>query len=231
MRVDAPRGAQAPVLAAWDTCTARGTLAVGSGGLVLRETYFKTEKGHTGSLMPLVEMTFLRVGIAPEDVGYVAVGTGPGTFTGVKVGLATAKAVAMACGVPLVGVSTLDILAGGAPPGADLILSTVDARRGMLYAAAYRPGEGVPDRVSEYICGPPAQVAEVARSLGYGTVAVVGEAPSLLVELLEDGGELMVAGDPFPKGREIVAVATELISRGRVGDAASVAPIYLRKPT
>ncbi len=221
----------APVVVGWDTCTARGVLAVGSGGVVLSETYFKTEKGHTGCLMPLVEMAFDRAGIAPDDIDYVAAGTGPGSFTGVKVGIATAKAVAMACGVPLVGVSTLDILATGATPGVDLVLSTVDARRGMMYAAVYRTGEGVPERVSEYMCEAPERVAEVARSLGYRAVDVVGEAPASLVKPLEDGGELTVAEDRFPNGHGIIGVSDGLISRGRVGDAASVAPIYLKKPT
>ncbi len=225
------RSHTAPVVVGWDTCTARGALVVGSGGVVLSETYFKTEKGHTGWLMPLVEMTFDRAGMAPDDIDYIAAGTGPGTFTGVKVGLATAKAVAMACGVPLVGASTLDILAAGATPGVDLVLSTVDARRGMLYAAVYRTGEGVPERVSEYMCETPERVAEVARSLGYRAVDVVGEAPASLVKSLEDGGELTVAGDRFPNGHGIVAVSDGLISRGRVGDATSVAPIYLKKPT
>lgn len=232
MQVNGPgewSGAEGLVVA-WDTCTPRGTLAVGSGDVLLSETYFKTEKGHTGWLMPLVALTLGRAGFAPGNIDYVAVGTGPGTFTGVKVGLTTAKAVATACSVPLVGVSTLDILAAGAPGGADLVLSTIDARRGMLYAAAYRPANGVPERISEYICDRPCRVAEMALTLGYESVAVVGEAPPTLTEPLGEGGGLTVGDDPLPRGREVLSLSDGLIAGGSVGDAASVAPVYLKKP-
>lgn len=215
---------------AWDTCTLNGTLALGDGEDMPGVEYFKTEKGHTGWLMPLVDSTMRELGASPRDIGLLAVGTGPGTFTGVKVGIATAKAVAFALGVPLVGVPTLDTLACAAKDS-DLVLSVLDARRGTLYAALYRTGEARPRRVSEYMCAPPREIADAAAGCGFETLAVSGEASDELMGMLDKGGGRVIRpGGPIPDGGLLLELARVMRLEGMDSDAASVCPIYLKKP-
>lgn len=220
-----------PLIVAWDTCTPRGTLAVGTPGGIRAEAYFRTEKGHTGWLMPLVDSTLSNLGLAPGDVDAVAVGTGPGTFTGVKVGVTTGKSVSMALDIPLLGISTLDILAAGGSPDADLLLSVIDARRGKVYAAVYRPAGALRERVSDYVCAEPRGVADAVLSIGFESLLLVGQTPAELPEMLGARGGRVVRGtDPFPQGRRVLELAGAMVSAGGSGTAVSVLPLYLKKP-
>lgn len=220
-----------PLVAAWDTCTLRGVLAVGLADRLLAQDYFEAVKGHTGWLMPQLDSALRGLALTPAAIDYVAAGIGPGTFTGVKVGVACAKAVSMALGVPLVGISTLDVMAAGAPPDADAVLATIDARRGQLYAAAYtRNGEALV-RVTDYVCATPGEVARAVGRLNFDELAVVGEAPGDLARELGGRRVVRTVEGRYPEAKALLRLACELAGRGRGADAASVSPIYLKKPT
>jgi tRNA threonylcarbamoyladenosine biosynthesis protein TsaB len=224
-------GLEAPIVVAWDTCTLRGVIAAGAAGRLIAETYFEARKGHTGWLMPQLDATLEDLGLSPFDIDYVAAGIGPGTFTGVKVGVACAKAVAMALQVPLVGMPTLDVLAGNAPGTADLVLSTIDARRGQLYAAAYRQVAGKRERVTGYMCMTPIDIVGLVAPLGFKELAVTGEAAEGLIEALRKSGRVVEGDSPYPKGGATVDLACEMAVRGETTDAVSVVPLYLKEPT
>jgi tRNA threonylcarbamoyladenosine biosynthesis protein TsaB len=193
--------------------------------------YFEAAKGHTGWLMPQLDSTLKSLGLSPSRIDLVAAGVGPGTFTGVKVGVACAKAVAMGLGVPMVGMPTLDLLAAGAPDSADLVLATIDARRGQVYAAAYRQDAGRRKRVTDYLCVTPDELARVVAPLGLEGLALVGEEPPALVAWLGGSGRVRVVEGSHPGGGAMLALASELAARGGASDPASVMPIYLKKPT
>jgi len=95
--------------------------------------------GHASRLLVAVEDVLARAGVGWEGVERIAVGVGPGGFTGLRIGIATARALAQARGLPLVGVSTLEAVARGA--SADTVIAAIDARRGEIFAAAWRGGE------------------------------------------------------------------------------------------
>ena len=122
-------------LLAWETSTEEGVVCLGSAAAVTATARFRTVKGHAGWLMPLVDSVMKAQGTDPSELGALAAGIGPGGFTGVKVGVATAKAMALALDVPLVGVPTLDLVAAHAPVDAGPVLACIDARQGLLYAA------------------------------------------------------------------------------------------------
>jgi tRNA threonylcarbamoyladenosine biosynthesis protein TsaB len=219
------------LILAFDTCTLRGTLAVGTAGRPLSETYFETEKGHAGWLMPRIDSMLRDLDMGPADVDVVAVGIGPGTFTGVKVGVSTAKSIALGLDVPLVGISTLDILAAGTSDES-LTLSVLDAKQGRLYAAVYGSDPGRPRPLTDYICMEPAGIADVALTVIDGPVSVAGETPDVLIEALEAVG--ITAGKAagrYPLARDMLPLCERMISEGRAGTAVSVTPMYLRKPT
>jgi tRNA threonylcarbamoyladenosine biosynthesis protein TsaB len=116
--------------------------------------------GHATRLMPLAVELLSRAGIDWADVERIAVGVGPGTFTGLRIGIATARALAQARGIPLVGVSTLQSLALGPPAADGTVLAVIDARRGEAFAAAWRSGAvmGAAEQVllHERVVGPEA---------------------------------------------------------------------------
>src|SRR5829696_6583653 len=110
---------------AFETATDRATVAVVRDGAVLGERATRAVRvlADAGELLE-------AAGLAPPDVDNVVVGTGPGSYTGLRIGLVTARTLALSLGVPVAGVSTLDALAAGAPDATPL----VDARRGQLFA-------------------------------------------------------------------------------------------------
>ncbi len=221
----------APLVVAWDTCTVRGVLAAGVGGTLLDEASFEATKGHTTWLMPELDAMVRGLGFTPGDIGAVAAGIGPGTFTGVKVGVACAKAVSMGLGVPVAGIPTLDILAAAADPEADAVLATLDARRGQFYAAAYRRADGRLERLTDYLCGEPPLLARAVAGVRFRTLALAGEVPGRLEGEMKRRGRVLPAEVRFPPAAALLALAGSLLSSGAGADPASLAPIYLKKPT
>jgi tRNA threonylcarbamoyladenosine biosynthesis protein TsaB len=95
--------------------------------------------GHAGSLLPLVDKLFSLSPHRKEDVDLIAVGIGPGSFTGIRIGIATARGLSMALGCGLAGINTLDALARGALPSSMPIMPVIDARKSEIFCALYAP--------------------------------------------------------------------------------------------
>jgi tRNA threonylcarbamoyladenosine biosynthesis protein TsaB len=134
-------------LLAFDTATPATTVALcrpGEPALEARDDPLPGRRpGHATRLMPLAVSLLEQAGIGWEAVGRIAVGTGPGTFTGLRIGIASARALARARGIPLTGVSTLRSVALGAlewssPQRVDSVLAVLDARRHEVFAAGWR---------------------------------------------------------------------------------------------
>jgi len=206
-------------------------LVVGRDAEVLAETRFEARKGHSSWLLPELDSTLRGLGVERSLIVYVAVGTGPGTFTGVKVGVACGKAVSLGLGVPLLGIGTLDIIAESAPPEAEMVLSVIDARRGELYAAAYRRTNGRLERATGYVCGTPEELVRAVSAMRYRRLAVAGEAPAELLKPLERRGPVLKPAEETPDGRALLRLADYMFRRGAAADPASVNPVYLKKPT
>jgi tRNA threonylcarbamoyladenosine biosynthesis protein TsaB len=221
-------------LLAWETSTEDGVVCLGSAGDVIASARFRTVKGHAGWLMPLVDSTLKGVGVDARDLGAIAAGIGPGGFTGVKVGVATAKAMAYALEVPLVGVPTLDLMAAHAPKASDPVLACIDARQGLLYAAGYDVSGLFPRRLTEQACVSPAEAARLAASFSSVRLTLAGFVPTeLQQECRRLGLSAQVAAidaPGFPSAATLLATASGMLERGEAGNAFSVVPVYLKKP-
>ena len=128
-----------------DTSTTQIGVALYDGARVLAEVYWQSGRRHTQELAPLVEDVLRRVGFGAEALQAVGVALGPGSFTGLRIGLAFAKGLAMAQGLPLVGVSTLDVVAAAVSEvsGFPKLAAVLPAGRGRLAVGWYaREGEG-----------------------------------------------------------------------------------------
>jgi tRNA threonylcarbamoyladenosine biosynthesis protein TsaB len=189
------------LILAFDTATDVATSALVEDGEVLGE---RTSRAVT--LLEDVDALVRQAGARTGDIQGLAVGTGPGSFTGLRVGLATARGLALALGVPVAGVSTLDALAAGAP-GA---LPVIDARRGEVFV----------------LQGEPRVLAPGDLDVEAGTVCVGDGAVRYRSVLAAKGAEIPPDGDDrhIPRARFHAQLARDF------GPAELVEPMYLRVP-
>jgi tRNA threonylcarbamoyladenosine biosynthesis protein TsaB len=184
--------------------------------------------GHATQLLGLVEAVLESGGRRLEDVELVAVGTGPGSFTGLRIGIATARALAQAREVALVGVGTLRVLAAGAGDEAERVLAVLDARRGEAFAAAY---EGDRELLAPTALTPDA-LAAAARRLGTAGGAhplAVGDGALRFREHLEAAGAAIPA-DASRLHRVSARHLCRLAAGAEATDRDAVLPDYVRPP-
>ena len=190
---------------------------------------------HLGSA---VEFVCARAGRRLEDVGALAVDVGPGLFTGVRVGVATAKALAFALGIPAVPVRSLELLAlsAAAWTGAEvperLLVPVVDARRGLVFAGRYRCGPGGVEQVGDDRLLEPGALAEEIGALvaGGGRCLCVGDgARRYAAELGAAGAELRSGVPPSPDVSVLAAVGVRRAGEGGGVAAAALEARYLRE--
>jgi tRNA threonylcarbamoyladenosine biosynthesis protein TsaB len=218
-----------------ETSTPTERVAIVHDGEILAGRTEAVGRGHTERLLGIVEAVLDRSGSVLGDLDAVAVSIGPGRFSGLRVGLATAKGLAAASGLPVVPVPTLEALAESARPRTGLVCAMLDARRGEVYAALFLL-DGGRDRLLPDLALPPIEmalrVAEIARDqrvicLGSGAVEygtqIAGAAEGSSFEFVDaiDG--------PTPSSMAALVEAT-VGSAGlpAVEDAAVLEPVYLR---
>jgi tRNA threonylcarbamoyladenosine biosynthesis protein TsaB len=205
-----------------DTSGEAGSVALlGPGGSPAVEEVFTEGVIHGVALAPSVADLLARSGLAAKDLSLVAVGTGPGSYTGVRVGVAFAKSLAFAAGVPAVGVSSLDAMAENAGPDRPVVCAR-DGRRGTLYLAVYRPG---PARDGEVRL---VRHEDVAGLLPAGAL-VLGDAAERFPDLLSGGGRTL--GDPSLARSSALAVARlgrRAAEAHGTEDVHDLSPVYLR---
>jgi tRNA threonylcarbamoyladenosine biosynthesis protein TsaB len=127
---------------ALDTCDRTVGVAVAIGGAVACSRVENSPQRHSERLLALVDEALVGVGVEKGDLDGIAVTRGPGSFTGVRVGIATAKGLAFALGIPVLGVSSLTALWGSAAPFPGVVVPLLDARKGQVYATARHGWEG-----------------------------------------------------------------------------------------
>jgi tRNA threonylcarbamoyladenosine biosynthesis protein TsaB len=191
------------IVLALDTALGACQAAVLDGDRLLYEMSETMERGHQERLAPLVQEAMQAAGVSFADLDRVAVVVGPGSFTGVRVGLAFAKGLSVALGIPCVGVGSMEALALGS---AGLAAAVIDAPRGQRYLQLFRDGQALAPPEALLAEDEPARVA----ALTDGPVARIGPAAD---------------GPAFP---DIAAVAR--MAAARPAPAGRPAPIYLRPP-
>lgn len=216
------------VVLAFDTATPATVVGVlGADGRVT-ERRDDPEPGarphHTGALLQLAADALLAADVTYGEVARIGVGVGPGGFTGLRIGIATARGLAQSLGVPLVGVSSLGALAAGVA-GTDPVLAVLDARRGEAFAAVYADGE---QRVAPHVVRPDDLPALAARHDGRRLLAV-GDGALRFSEELERGGATVPAPDD-PAHRIGAAAVCGLAARAPDLGRDAVVPDYLRVP-
>ena len=192
---------------------------------------FRALKGrhHAETLAPAVDYVCRQSGVALDEVNVVAVDIGPGLFTGLRVGVATGKALAAALRVPMIGLVSLDLLAFPHRRSGRLIASVLDARRSEVFWALYRPVPGGVQRVTEYRVSPPDEVASELLARAEETLAV-GDGALRYAGQLEAISHIDVAGrgDAYPSADVLLELAHPLALREEFVQSGDLRPLYMR---
>jgi tRNA threonylcarbamoyladenosine biosynthesis protein TsaB len=232
MTAAAPPAQFSPILAL-DTSgpTARVALVDRDGKTLVGDE--RTSARHSDSLLPLCHELFSRVALTPAGLGGIACGSGPGSFTGLRVGLAVAKGFALASDLPIVLVPSLTALALdlSRTPGAGLLFPCIDAGKGEVYLQRFvRGGEAPRAEGPERRLGPEALAAELAGIGGAALIAGTGadRHAELFRRLLGDSAVLV--GFPGPSASAIATLGLARLRRGERDDLDAVVPSYGRPP-
>jgi tRNA threonylcarbamoyladenosine biosynthesis protein TsaB len=223
---------------AWDTATPWCALALArfdDQGMTVLSDFLEAEGPHSQTLPPRVAQTLRSAGLTPADVDLVAVGRGPGSFTGLRTGLALAKGLAMGARIPIVGISTLDILAELIleEAGADTLAAPlIDARHGEIFTALYRPGPAGPEAVKP---PRPLSPADIPGRLTAGAagrkIIAAGPALNLMRAAWPAAGLTAGPEDLAPGASRLARLA---VARYRAGPEAMAShpplPMYFRQP-
>jgi tRNA threonylcarbamoyladenosine biosynthesis protein TsaB len=211
-----------------DTSTPTARVAVIDADAQVRFSAEVTADRHAGHLMPLCAQALQAAGVAPGDLAGIACGGGPGSFTGLRIGLASAKGLALPTGVPLYVVSSLEALALdilGAGNGATAV-PCLDAGKGEVYVAAYA---GDPGRLVREVAPTarlqPADVAGWAAPLSAAVLAGNGAA-----RYRDRLGNLAIVDVVGPTAVSVGRLALLQRARGEAADLAAVVPSYGRPP-
>ncbi len=202
-----------------------GSVAAMSDGNVLAESELDPRQRSAQSLAPGLRSLLGRVGWRPDEVELVAVTSGPGSFTGLRVGVTTAKAFAYAVGAEVLGVDTLETIASRAPSDVPLLSAAVDAHRGQVVAQSFRrDADGWPCAAEG------ARLLDVDAWLGDLPPETVLTGPVLdkLADRVPDRVQLLDRQYWCPTAAAVARLAARLYSAGRRDDLWRLAPQYCR---
>lgn len=213
-------------LLAFETATEACSVALYVDGQVL-ERFEIAPRRHAELSLPWAEALLAEAGVARTQLDAIALGRGPGAFTGVRLAIAIAQGIALALDRPLVPVSTLQVLALRAPADADHVLSSIDARMGEVYVARQVRVDGQWQlQGEETVCAPAAVVLpDGTRWFGVGTG--FGAAEGVLSRRLADQLD-GVDAQALPRASDVLALAVPAFARGEGVAPERVEPAYLR---
>lgn len=213
-----------------DTSTKVATIAVIDEEKVIGEYSLSKDMSHSEKLMPMIKEVLDNVDINIEDIDLFAVGVGPGSFTGLRIGAATVKSFAHLFNKPVIGVSTLEALAYNMNLNDSTIMPMLDARRQRVYTALYRFKDG---DIEEIESSQILQIEDIKEELNdYEKIIVNGEGSLIYRREIEDalGEKVRFAslGQNVPRSVSICELALKKYEDGQRDDLFTLTPDYIR---
>jgi tRNA threonylcarbamoyl adenosine modification protein YeaZ len=208
-----------------ETSCAVGSVALFEAGVLIAQDEKRVSNAHGEHFLPMMAELFARIGWTPTDVARWGVGIGPGSFTGVRVGVALAKGIVLATGAEIVGVTSFDALAFGLGDVESLVVSVVPAGKGELFVLARAGGRVLLGPMHLALPEIPGRVASLEWP---GPIVVAGEAARELDWSLA-GDHVRLEVEPPHDVPRAVAVATLALARAPE-DADALEPVYVRPP-
>ena len=218
------------LILAFETSAKAASVALLEDGKLLGESYQNTGLTHSQTLMVMAEDLLKQCGRTVSDVTAVAVAEGPGSFTGVRIGVAAAKGFAWGRQLPCYGVSTLEAMALSLGVYQGYVCPCMDARRSQVYNALFYVNQGVPERVSEDRAISLAELGTELKSLKE-PIFLVGDGSNLCYNtLLESVPNLVLPPEHrmHQRASGVALAARKQVEVGDPGDANALTPNYLR---
>jgi tRNA threonylcarbamoyladenosine biosynthesis protein TsaB len=210
-----------------ETATWLASVAVADGERIVAERNQLTQGRHAAVLLPAVREVLASAGLAVRDLDLIAVSVGPGSFTGLRVGLSVAKGLSYASGVPVIGIPTLEALAHAAPAESSTVVAVLDARKGELYAAGFRrDGRFLTAVLEEQLVDAATLLEKLPRPC-----AVIGDATETYGAWFRErlGAEVTIL--PFPEWAPQARIVAQLAAaRATQSEGPPDEPRYLRPP-
>ncbi len=211
-----------------EASTYEGSIAVADENSILGEFYIKPGPSHAEKLLPSIERFLGELSIEKNELSGIAVTLGPGSFTSLRIGIATAKGLALSLGIPIVGVSSLELLATNVPYAPFNLCPMIDARRGEIFTAFFRAEDGNVLRISEDSIHSP---RDLINSINEKTI-FIGDGALLYRDFLEDslGGAALFCpvNLNYSRASGVAILGLNKLNQGLEDDLQTLAPEYLR---
>ena len=214
-----------------DTSTSCGSLGIINDNRVVAEYVLLRDETHSTRLVPAIQALLKETRLGLDEIDGMAVSLGPGSFTGLRVGLSAVKGLALAAKRPVVGVPTLDALASNLPFTPYVICPIVDARKGEVYTALYKDEEkGRVEQLTPYQVLSPLELLEEIPSQ---EIIFLGDGVEVYGKLIEErlGAKALFAPPHlrFLRGSTVAEIGLQRFNRGEKDDISSLVPIYIRQ--
>lgn len=221
-----------------ETATPVGSVALIDDEEIICEYTYQGNLDHSAWLMPAIDRLLKDSGLSCQNLEGIAVSSGPGSFTGLRIGISTVKGLAQGLKIPVVGISTLDSLACNLPWTDKIICPVLDARKKEIYTALYRGSQ----RLTDYLVIPPQQITEFISQ----PTIFLGNGLKLYQELIKESlkevtppVEVTPLVDVYfappslwlPKASNLALLGLKALKAGKQEDINSFTPFYLRKMT
>ncbi len=214
-----------------ETSTPQTTIAIGNENGIIAATLLASAKANHEVVMPNIEHLLRWSEIRVSSIGGIAVGLGPGLFTGMRVGIATAKTLAQVLSIPIGGFASLDVIAFSVRYSRRLIGAVVDAKRGEVFYAFYRPVPGGVTRQTRFEVGTPQHLMAELQARPED-VLLVGNGALVYRRELEEAGSHVEFASPahaFPAATALVELAIPRFQREEFDRLYDLRPFYVRK--
>ncbi|HEX9824372.1 MAG TPA: tRNA (adenosine(37)-N6)-threonylcarbamoyltransferase complex dimerization subunit type 1 TsaB [Actinomycetota bacterium] len=219
------------IVLAIETSTPQSSVALGSERGVMAEIGVAWGRSHSEILVPAIGHLLEWAGVERSQIGGIAVGVGPGLFTGLRVGITSARTLAQVLGIPIVAIPSLDVLAYAVRHARQRIGAVQDAKRGEVFHAFYRAVPGGLARETPYAVTPPDRLAADLEATPEDTL-LVGSGALLYRRQLSEADlriEFASPRDAFPQAAALLELAVPRFQREEYVRPDQVVPLYLRK--
>lgn len=220
------------IIYACESSAKTASVALCDGARLIAEYTQNVGNTHTETLLPMTESLFSVTGLTPDDVDLFAVSSGPGSFTGVRIGVSHIKGLAFGRGKPCVGVSSLEALAENLSGSGLLVAAVMDARRSQLYCSLFDCSGPVPLRILPDAAESAETFAEKVKSFAQGRpIAPVGDGSALLLPYLSKESFVFLPDRLLcHSAASVASAALRKYESGEYTDDLSLKPVYLRVP-
>ncbi len=212
-----------------ETSGRAGSIAVARDGVVLAEEHFAHGLKHAAGIVPIIDNLCRGQGWKPNDIEEVYVSAGPGSFTGLRVGITVAKTLAFATGAKVIAVPSEEVLARNAPAGWQNLIIVLDAKRDQIFTASFENIAG------EFVRREPAHLDSLAEMLRRTPrpVHLLGEGIPFHEKFIprEDPGIVLTPPDSWRgTAAAVAAIGAEMALEGHIVNPVALRPIYIRRP-